>query len=266
MKEKALKKLHLIHGIFFINFSINATENLSSFAYQFKSLQTNKIIIKKSIHKSVPIASINKLFTYFIMKEHFQPNEEILVPNKKLIFYEKESRAELLQNEFYKFSDLIFALLIPSGNDVARVLEIKLNEKNLNYLELSKLWLNNHKFYNTNIVEPIGLSFQTQSTVSDLWKLLEKIYSDAQIFKVLKYETYTIYTKSGKPLFLKNKNPLMKYKNYKIFGKTGSTKKAGFCFLGFIQNMIYPEKIYGIIFLGAKDLEKELISFISLLD
>lgn len=237
----------------------------SSVSYKLKSLNTSRVNLQRSTEKVLPIASINKLFTYFILQDHFLPNEEIQIPEIPLILNKLESKAGIQPNEIYKFSDLMHALLIPSGNDVVRALEYKLKQKNLNYTTLSKTWLSKHGFQETNIQEGIGLSSYTTSSVKDLWKLLEKVYQDQKLVSLLKGKTYTIYTISQKPLLLKNRNPLMTYKKFQIFGKTGSTKKAGFCFLGFIQN-IDSREIYGIVFLGANDLEKELIQFINLLN
>lgn len=252
--------------VLFSVFTLCAKESFTSTAYVLKNLYDEKIISEKETKQVLPIASINKLFTYFIVKDFFQENELITIPGIQLIFYEKESRAGVRAEETYKFSDLVYALLIPSGNDVARVFEHKLKEKNFNYSQLASIWLQKHGFYNTVIQEPIGLSSETKSNISDLWKLLEMVYNTSESLEALQKETYTIYTTSKKPLLLKNRNPLFRYKNYKIFGKTGSTKKAGFCFLGFLQHATYTQKIYGIIFLGANDFEKELIHFINLLD
>jgi D-alanyl-D-alanine carboxypeptidase len=234
-------------------------------AYLLIDVYSQKIILSKNIYSIYPIASITKLFTAQIVRDYFDKNEYIQVPNIKLIYNSLESKANVKVGEEFLFLDLVFALLLPSGNDVARVFEYTLKQRGYPFSKLAKEFLTKNQFLKTQISEPIGLSQNNVSSVNEIWKLLLLYFSDPLMYEILQQEEKIIYSKQKNPLFLKSRNPLPNYKQFFIYGKTGTTKKAGDCFAGFIVNRQAPKQIYGIVFLGAKDLKMELEEFLEYL-
>lgn len=256
----------IVFLFFCLLFSLRAEKvSFQSKAYLLADLNTEQYILKKNIHSNYPIASLAKLFTALISKKYFLEKEYLKVPDIKLIYYPIESKAGLKVGEEFRFRDLLSALLLPSGNDVARVLGHSLLERGYPFEDISKKFTNEQKLFSTKLYEPVGLSENTVSSASDLWKVLLFLYSDPLLYEILNQDTARILSKEKKPLVLKNRNPLPIYKQFSIYGKTGTTKKAGHCFAGFIRDRKNAERTYGIIFLGAKDIRGELEEFLEYL-
>ncbi|MCB1177891.1 MAG: hypothetical protein KDK36_09960, partial [Leptospiraceae bacterium] len=154
--------------ILFISILITSpiySQKLSSKAYKVAYMDKGNTITSKNTGKIFPIASLVKLPLVLIADDYFQKEDYIKVPSIKLIYYKPESRANILVGEEYKYSDLLYGLLLPSGNDIARVLEHELKSKGKNFTDLASNWIKKNSLEYTSIKEPIGLSSATSSNI-----------------------------------------------------------------------------------------------------
>ena len=70
------------------------------------------------------------------------------------------------------------------------------------------------------------------------------------LYEILSTTDYTIKEKKGRIQNLTTTNEMPNYKDFRIFGKTGTTKLAGKCFAGFV---VKGSERWKIILLGSEN-------------
>lgn len=228
---------------------------LSAKAYAIQDSKTNQIFMERSIHTLFPMASLTKLGTAFLSLQYLSLEEEISPPSSALVKNTYESKADLLENESYRLKDLLYGLLLPSGNDVARTLALQLEKKGKRFPLIAEEWRSQNDLKFFSFEEPVGLSQKSQTNIMDLLKLLTLLETNTTLFHVLQKKEYTFQSKLGKSIYVKSRTPVHLHKNIQIFGKTGKTKSAGLCFAGFLKK---DTRLWKIALLGSDDLEKDL--------
>jgi len=229
---------------------------LTARAYSIQDLSSKKIIIEKNPKESFPMASLTKLGTALMASEKIEPLEYLKTPSFAVVKNNYESKADLIENESYLFQDLLYGLLLPSGNDVARSISHQLESKGIKFSNLSKEWIQKNKLSNYYFEESVGLSNKSKTNIYDLMLILDLIEKNINIFNVLQKKEYSFLSKNGKSITVKTRTPILKNKEIVIFGKTGRTKSAGQCFAGFFQK---KSKFYKIAILGSENLESDLL-------
>jgi len=149
--------------------------------------------------------------------------------------------------------------LIKSANDAAKTLAIacagsestfaqKMNRK------AEALGLQDSKFQNAS-----GLPAEDHySTVYDLVELFQAAEKNDFLIRTLGIKAMYITSLDGRRIFLKNHNKMLWSERKKVIGKTGWTRNARHCFVGFIQSG--NRKIY-VAVLGSKKKWKDLHYF-----
>ncbi|MCB1143768.1 MAG: serine hydrolase [Leptospiraceae bacterium] len=213
---------------------------------------TNKVLLEKQPNLILPMASITKLGTALVSrKEEISIDEYIPAPPSAIVRNDYESRAGLEEKKEYKYIDLLHAMLIPSGNDAARTIANRIETKNEPFKKLVRDWQKDNRIRDFDFQEPVGISSASKATAMELMNVLELAKKDEDIFNILKKEKYTFFSKSNKKYDIVTRNPIPEWKGFKIFGKTGRTKKAGQCFAGFVSK---GNKLWKLAILGSSDL------------
>ncbi|MFF4447643.1 serine hydrolase [Streptomyces sp. NPDC001502] len=185
--------------------------------------------------KPVPTASVAKVMTaYVILKGHplgkNDPGPDITVDAKTVADgnSENESRISgLTAGQKFSQQDMLKMLMIPSGNNVARLLArwdagadseaafvVKMNAA------AKELGMND-----TTYTDPSGLDAGTVSTATDQLKLAEAVMKDEVFRSIVALPNATI---KGLPQRLENNNILLTAQGLSIRGiKTGSSTPAG---------------------------------------
>ena len=229
---------------------------LTAKAYCIQDLASKKIIIEKNSKESFPMASLTKLGTALMSSEKIEPLEYLKIPSSAIVKNNYESKADLIESESYLFQDLLYGLLLPSGNDVARSISFQLETKGFKFSNLSKEWIQKNNLSNFYFEESVGLSSKSKTNIYDLMIILDLIEKNNNIFNVIQKKEYSFQSKNGKAITVKTRTPILKNKEMIIFGKTGRTKSAGQCFAGFFQK---KSKYYKIAILGSENLESDLL-------
>lgn len=194
------------------------TSNILATSYVVIEQSTNKVLEGYNYNESRSVASISKIMTAIIAIENSDVNKTIKVP--KEINNVTGSSVYLCVDQEITILDLLYALLLRSGNDAAISLAIstcnsvdafvdKMNEK------AKEIKLNNTFFSN-----PHGLDENDSGNISSAldMALLYSYCMENPLFKqIVSTKTYKTYT---------NKNKLLKTYMYCTGGKTGFTKKA----------------------------------------
>ncbi|WP_188453752.1 D-alanyl-D-alanine carboxypeptidase family protein [Virgibacillus oceani] len=185
---------------------------------------SGRVLFEKNAHEKRPIASITKIMTAIIAIESGKMNE--MVTTSKRAVYAGGSSIYLEQGEKMKLKDLVYGLMLRSGNDAAVSIaeHVGGSVEGFNYLMNEKAkWLG---MSNTHFDNPHGLdSEQHYSTAYDM-ALLMKYAMTNKVFK--KITGTSSYKAETRQYAWRNKNKLLTtYYEYCTGGKTGFTKISG---------------------------------------
>lgn len=241
--KRKLKGLRPVRNRDIEDFDLKAKAGISVFIKE----NRRKVLFNKSESEGLPIASLTKLMTSYIVLEHYNP-EQIIKISEKAVKTEGNF-GEFKIGESFFVKDLLCPLLIESSNDAAIALAQVVGEEA--FVGLMNLETEDLNLKNTYFVNPTGLDpeFNTPSysTSEDLvnlsWYLLKE---HPEIFEILSIKELDFYTPGGNfHHHLVNKNELLGKLPEILGGKTGYTEKAKGCLLlitkkneGFLINVI----------------------------
>ncbi|MFA7764549.1 D-alanyl-D-alanine carboxypeptidase [Streptomyces sp. NRRL S-448] len=185
--------------------------------------------------KPVPTASVAKVMTaYVILKGHplrkSDPGPEITVDAKTVAdgTSEHESRISgLTVGQKFSQQDMLKMLMIPSGNNIARLLARWETGTDSEAAFVGKMNAAAKELgmENTTYTDPSGLDAGTVSTAADQLKLAEAVMKDETFRSIVALPNATI---KGLPQRLENNNTLLTAQGLSVRGiKTGSSTPAG---------------------------------------
>ncbi len=211
--------LFLVAAIFAL--TVQATPQLSASCHILMDADTGMIISSNQCHKRALIASTTKIMTAVVVLENMAPTSQIVVPTESVGV--EGSSMYLKEGECLTVLDLLYGLLLHSGNDAAVALAVgccgsvpafvnKMNEK---AQELS--------LQNTHFENPNGLDGKEHySSAYDLGCLTAYALKIPEFRQIVSCKTIQIGTRS-----LRNHNRLLWMEEGIIGVKTGYTKASG---------------------------------------
>lgn len=219
-------------------------------------LTTKKTLFKKGANEKLPIASLTKIMTAVIALENPKADNRYLVAKADLV---GENSMGLTEGEIFTLEELLYGLMLVSGNDAAEVLASNYNFGLKGFVramndKAKSLGLKNTQFANPSGLEGDGKQY---STAYDLFVIANYALTNFPLFqKVVSTFQYTIpYTQDHKALYLENDtNLLTSYPGVKGV-KTGYTPEAGLCLVTYLEHE--GHKIIGIL-LGSDDRRGEM--------
>ena len=173
------------------------------------------------------IASITKILTAIVTIENTNINKEITVGEEVLKAYGSAIYIEV--GEKITIKDLLYGLMLRSGNDAATVLAFNVAGSMEGFANLmnelaSKIGMTNSHFVNSHGLEENNGNANI-STAKDM-AILTKYAMNNEVFrKIFGTKKYVAKT-SEKTYSWTNKNKLLHSESYVTGGKTGFTEKA----------------------------------------
>lgn len=213
----------VLMNVIFIE-KISALGNVSSHNAILVDAETGEVLFEKNAKERQSIASITKVMTAIVAIESGKMNE-IAKTSRKAIYTEGSS-IYLEEGEKMTIEDLLYGLMLRSGNDAAVTIgeHIAGSEEGFVYLMNEKArWLG---MQNTHFDNAHGLESETHySTAYDMALLMRYAMKNDEFRKI---SGTKMHTAENRTYGWKNKNRLLTEK-YKFCngGKTGFTKKAG---------------------------------------
>lgn len=224
-------------------------------------LTTDKTIFEKNPKEKVPMASLTKIMTAIIALENYKEKDKIKVGKKDLV---GENSMGLSDGEVLTVEELLYGLILPSGNDAAEVLASNYQVGRLAFIRAMNNKAKSLGLSNTNFTNPTGLEGDGRqyTTIYDLLVVTNYAMRFELFRKVVSTVSYTIpWSMTHKKFNLVNEtNLLTSYPGVKGV-KTGYTEEAGFCLVTYLD---YEEhKIIGIILGSEKRREdmKQLLDY-----
>ncbi|MBU0708622.1 D-alanyl-D-alanine carboxypeptidase [Patescibacteria group bacterium] len=185
-------------------------------------------------HKQLPIASLTKIMTAAVTLDHSSLNTSITVPPEATELPPDSSIMGVTPTEIYSVEELLYGLLLPSGNDAAKTLAIGLagTEDQFVYWmnrKAKSLGLNNTHFANASGLD----SSNNYSTAYDLAILSHYVLTRYPVVnQIVASRQYEIpHTENHKYLFFGNFNDLMLAYEGIDGVKPGNTEEAGSCLI-----------------------------------
>lgn len=186
---------------------------------------TNNVLLEKNKDEKKLIASITKIMTAYIVINNTNLNQEVTVGDEVLESH--GSSIYLKVGEKIKVIDLLYGLLLRSGNDAALELAIATSGSIEEFVKLMNSEAQKIGMKNTIFHNPSGLDDKSEniSTAYDMAILTSRALENKTFSKIFKTKKYTVKTNMNAHSWINKNKALFMYK-YVNGGKTGYTKKA----------------------------------------
>lgn len=216
----------------------------------------DKVLYKKNAKEKLPMASITKIMTAIIALENKKNDDKYLVVGNDLV---GEDSMGLTEGEILSLKELLYGLMLPSGNDAAETLATNFKGGRNAFIKAMNNKAKSLGLKDTNFTNPTGLEGDgNQYTTSyDLIIITEYALTKFSLFRqVVSTIDYTIpKTDTHKAFYFENEtNLLTSYPGVKGV-KTGYTPEAGLCLVTYLDYQ--GHKIIGII-LGSSNRRQEM--------
>lgn len=222
---------------------------------------TKEIIFEKNAYEKLPMASTTKIMTALILAE--QPNlEKRIVTTKQMVTVEGSSMG-LLPGDSVSYYDLLYGMLLASGNDAANTTAIAISGSVEKFVDAMNLKARAMGLKSTNFVTPSGLDDEDHySTAYDMSVLTANALKNDNFVEACSSYTKKLYY--GNPPYnrtLTNHNKLLKSYEGLIGVKTGFTKKSGRCLVTAAERN--GAKIIAVTLKASNDwqIHKELLDY-----
>lgn len=215
-----------IFFLFFIPINIYAF-NDSAKSSVVMDIDSGRVLYQKNMNEKRLIASITKIMTATIALEKGELNDVYKAGNEILKMYGTSIYLEI--GEEIKLKDLLYGLILRSGNDAAVVIANNITKSEDEFVELMNKKALSLGMNNTTFNNPHGLDEKTKnySTAYDMALLSKYIYKKSKTYRRIS-STYKYELKTNNKSYLwYNRNKFLKMYKYATGGKTGYTPSAG---------------------------------------
>lgn len=194
-----------------------------------------RILFEKNINQKLPIASLTKVMTAFVVLENYDLAKEIKISKEAVS--QEGNFGKLIAGRTFEVKYLLYPLLMESSNDAALALADDYGEMTEKaFVELMNLAAQKMELKNTLFVNSTGLDDEktkkiNYSTAVELVALTKELLKKPLIWQILSTKQFDLY---GPELI--NTNELLfdssiNWQDRIIGGKTGYTEKAGGCMI-----------------------------------
>lgn len=219
-------------------------------------LGTNQVLFSQNSGERLPMASLTKVMTAIIALENKKPENEYPVRKRSLV---GEDSMGLTEGEVLTLEDLLYGLMLNSGNDAAEVLADNYVNGRGKFIEAMNNKAKSMGLKNTNFTNPTGLEGDGNqyTTAEDLLVITKYALTNFPLFIKISssFEHEIPYTKAHKAFYLYNEtNLLTTYPGVKGV-KTGYTPEAELCLITYLEHENH--KIIGVL-LGSSNRREEM--------
>ena len=189
---------------------------------------SGRIIYEKNAFSIANIASTTKIMTAIVAIENNSLDEIVTV--SKNAANTPGSSIDLKENDEVKLSELLYGLMLNSGNDAAVAIAEHTSGSVNEFAELMNKKAVEIGALNSHFVTPHGLDRDSHySTAYDMAIIAQYALKNPTIQKLVSTQYYTMSFINGKTTNLKNTNPLLSFYPGITGMKTGYTGLAGKC-------------------------------------
>ncbi len=210
---------------------------ISARAWALIDERSGDVLAARGRDLSAPIASATKMMTALVASRALRPGELVGAP-----IYDAspgESLMGLRAGEIVTVRELLYGLLLASGNDAAVTLAGAASGSQEAFVARMNATAERLGLTATSFVDPIGLSPGNVSSAADLVQLASSLRSDPLLAKIVATPRITLGGESRRRRLV-NSNALLLRNPWLDGVKTGSTVEAGFVLVSSAQRKGVP--------------------------
>lgn len=226
MKRKIEKVIFFMLIFLYFSHNMFAIE-ISSPAAVVICEDTGRILYDKNANEKRKMASLTKLMTAILLVENCDMSEKITVETKAC--YVGGSEAGLKPEDEVTAQDLLYGMLLPSGNDCAVAIAYHVGGNIENFATLMNKKAQEMGLKNTSFSNPHGLDSDTHYTTAYEMALIAKYAKQYDIISKVVSTTETTVKFGDRNVNLSNTNRLLRTYDKATGMKTGFTNGANRC-------------------------------------
>ncbi len=197
--------------------------------------QTGHVYAQKGAREQVPIASLTKVFTAVQALEMASPNM-LITTDESDLFGSEATTMGFGPGETYTLKDLIYGMLLPSGNDAAHAIARSLGDPQpgedpekavARFMNLLNQRVKDMGLTDTNLITPSGWGVPGHH--SSAWDVAAMMQHAIEFPLIVDAIQTSSYTTSNGALTVTNTNKLLGNYSALVGGKTGYDDDAGWC-------------------------------------
>ncbi len=190
----------------------------------------------KNAYLKVAPASTTKVMTALLVLERLPLDKVIEVSRRATLV--APTKAGLKAGERYTVADLLCAALMQSANDASVVLAEAVAGSESQFVELMNRRAKELGAKMTRFANPNGLPTKESqyTTAYDMMLIFKEALKYPFFKETLSRKNKAIFSDEGRKITITSYNKLL-WKNWRktIYGKTGYTRKAKHCFIGYFE-------------------------------
>ncbi|KKS61808.1 MAG: peptidase S11 [Candidatus Collierbacteria bacterium GW2011_GWD2_42_50] len=195
-------------------------------------LKTGQVLLEKNAHTRLKPASLTKIMTALVAMDYYNDDSILLVKNGQSA---NGNTVKLRKGDKLIASDLLYALLVPSGNDAAVTLAENYPGGYQAFISRMNSKVTEMNLQNTHFVNVSGVESQNHYTSAfDITALARAALARPQFSSIVSTQKITLKSLKGNIYPLETTNILLGQPG--IFGvKTGWTPEAGECLVILVE-------------------------------
>ncbi len=234
-------------------------------AYLLADFDTGEILTSYNIDETLEIASITKLLSYYVAMDVIKEgkvslDDEVVIEEDATKLTGSSYKLEV--GEIMTLDKLLKASIIISGNDATYAMAKHISGSEAKFVDLMKakanaLGLSDVEIYNSSGLPLTNNGIQNKMTTRDVYKIVRGLLRTHP--EVLEISRIPFISEPSRKFFQMNTNPLLKQVTDVNGLKTGSTIKAGYCFVSSVNVKGEPRRsedlrLIGIV-MGSRNFE-----------
>ena len=194
---------------------------------------SRRLLYSKNCDEKLAMASTTKIATALTVLNNCEDiNKEVAVSD--LAVGIEGTSMYLRKGETLSIKDLLYGMMLPSGNDASMALAIAIGGTKDKFIDLMNEEAKKAGAFNTNFMNPHGLDEKGHyTTAHDLALITAKAMENETFREIVNTKSVKIKgSEANSYRFLRSKNKLFNMNEYCTGVKTGFTDNAGRCFVG----------------------------------
>lgn len=197
-------------------------------------IDSDKVLYEKNSTKRLKIASLTKIMTAVVALEHAKLDSKISISAKAANI--GENVMGVSEGEIYTLRELLYGLVLNSGNDAAYAIAEGVSGNSDAFIEWMNIKAKELGLNDTKFTDPSGLDDDTYSSTQDLVKLTKYAMKNPDFREVIATKEIELASDTHKYLYLINQTNLLTTYPGVAGVKTGFTEEAGLCLVTYAKN------------------------------